>query len=93
MVVSAATNCAAENDGVSEFLADYRRRRTASLVERLERAVTEGELRPETDAQVLGDYYATVLHGLSVQARDGVSRVRLMATIPTAMSAIQVVAR
>lgn len=88
MVVSAATNCAAENDGVREFLADYRRRRTASLVERLERAVTQGELRPETDAQALGDYYATVLHGFSVQARDGVSQKRLMATIPTAMLAI-----
>lgn len=92
MVVSAATNCAAENDNVREFLADYRRRRTASLVERLDRAVTEGELPPDTDAQVLGDYYATVLHGLSVQARDGVSRKRLLATIPTAMLAIRAVA-
>ncbi len=91
MVVSAATNCAAENEGVREFLADYRRRRTASLVERLERAVTEGELQPGTDAQVLGDYYATVLHGLSVQARDGVSRKRLMATIPATMLAIRAV--
>ncbi|MEP0248390.1 MULTISPECIES: TetR/AcrR family transcriptional regulator [Alphaproteobacteria] len=91
MVVSAATNCAAENEGVREFLANYRRRRTASLVERLARAVTEGELRPDTDAQALGDYYATVLHGLSVQARDGVSRKRLMATIPTAMFAIRAV--
>ncbi|MFT3972201.1 MAG: TetR/AcrR family transcriptional regulator [Amaricoccus sp.] len=93
MVVSAATNCAAENDGVREFLADYRRRRTASLVERLGRAVTEGELRPDADAQALGDYYATVLHGLSVQARDGVSRKRLLATIPTTMLAIQAVAQ
>ena len=92
MVVSAATNCATENDGVREFLADYRRRRTASLVERLERAVAEGELRPDTDAQALGDYYATVLHGLSVQARDGVLRKRLMTTIPTAMLAVQAAA-
>lgn len=91
MVVSAATNCAAENDSVWEFLADYRRRRTASLVERLERAVAEGELQPGTDAQVLGDYYATVLHGFSVQARDGVSRKRLLATISNAMLAIRAV--
>jgi AcrR family transcriptional regulator len=89
MVVSAATNCAAENDSVREFLADYRRRRTASLIERLERAVLERELRPETDVQALGDYYATVLHGLSVQARDGIYRNRLLETIPTAMLAIQ----
>ena len=53
--------------------------------------MTEGELRPDTDAQVLGDYYATVLHGLSVQARDGVSKSRLLATIPMAMLAIAAV--
>ncbi len=93
MVVSAATNCAAENDGVREFLADYRRRRTASLVERLERGVLEGELRPDTDAQALGDYYAVILHGFSVQARDGVSRKRLLATIPTAMLTMQAAAQ
>lgn len=91
MVVSAATNCSVENDNVRVFLADYRRRRTASLVERLERAVSEGELLPDTDAQALGDYYATVLHGLSVQARDGVSRTRMQTTIPIAMRAIEVV--
>jgi len=32
-----------------------------------------------------------LLHGLSVQARDGVSRKRLMATIPTAMLALDAV--
>lgn len=88
MVVSAATNCASDNEGVREWLADYRRQRTASLVERLERAVAEGELKPGTDARMLGDYYATVLHGLSVQARDGVARKRLLAMIPTVMQAV-----
>lgn len=92
MVVSAATNCASENEGVREWLADYRRRRTASLVERLERAVAENELKPETDARMLGDYYATVLHGLSVQARDGVPKKRLLAMIPTVLLAISAAA-
>ncbi|TCP89727.1 TetR family transcriptional regulator [Rhizobium sp. PP-CC-2G-626] len=85
MVVTAATNCASENEGVHDWLADYRRRRTASLVERLEKAVANGELAPETEPQMLGDYYAAILHGLSVQARDGVAKERLLATIPTAM--------
>lgn len=88
MVVSAATNCTRENQGVREWLADYRVRRTASLVKRFERAIADGELRPEIDAQALGDYYATVLHGLSVQARDGVPKKRLLAMIPPAMQAI-----
>jgi AcrR family transcriptional regulator len=85
MVVSAAANCASENEGVREWLAEFRRRRTASLVGRLEKAVADGELPPQTDAQSLGDYFATILHGLSVQARDGVPKERLMATVPAAL--------
>jgi AcrR family transcriptional regulator len=88
MVVSAATNCASENENLREWLADYRRRRTASLVMRLEKAVADGELRSGTDAQALGDYFAAVLHGISVQARDGVPKKRLLAMIPSALSAL-----
>lgn len=89
MVVSAATNCTSENHGLSELLGEYRRRRTTSLLDRLETAVTQGELKPETDVRRLADYYAILLHGLSVQARDGVSRRRLLDTIPVAMQAIE----
>lgn len=85
MVVSAATNCTSEHEGVREWLAEYRRRRTISLIERLEKAVADGELAPGTDARMLGDYFATILHGLSVQARDGVSKTRLLAMLPVAM--------
>ena len=87
MIVSAATNCASENQGIREWLSELRRRRTASLVARLEQAVADGELAPETDAQALSDYFATVLHGLSVQARDGVGKDRLLAALPAAMHA------
>jgi AcrR family transcriptional regulator len=88
MVVSAATNCARANEDIREWLAAFRRRRTASLVKRLKKAVTDGELPTECDAEALGDYFATVLHGLSLQARDGTTKDRLMATIPAAMYAL-----
>lgn len=89
MVVSAATNCSQENETVREWLAGLRRRRTVSLVRRLKKAVTDGELPARIDADALGEYFATVLHGLSVQARDGVPKDRLIATIPAAMSALR----
>ncbi len=92
MIVSAATNCAAENEDVREFLAEYRRGRSALLLKRLERAIAEGELKPEADAQALADHYATILLGLAVHARDGVPRARLLATIPMAMLPIRAVA-
>jgi AcrR family transcriptional regulator len=85
MVVTAATNCAEENEEVAAWLAGHRRQRTQSLVDRLQQALDEGELRAGTNVQALGDFYATQLHGISVQARDGVPRDRLLAAVDTAL--------
>jgi len=85
MVVSAATNCSAGNDAVLAWLAKHRRARTASLIARLRKAVKDGELPAQTDVEMLGDCFAALLHGLSVQARDGVPKRRLLALIPPAL--------
>ena len=47
--------------------------------------LSNDELRAGTDVQALGDFYATQLHGISVQARDGVPRQRLLAAVQTAL--------
>ncbi|WP_263909973.1 TetR/AcrR family transcriptional regulator [Achromobacter sp. 79A6] len=86
MVVTAATNYAADNEPVMRWLTSHRKARTQSIIDRLEAAQRSGELKPGTDVQALGDYYAAVLHGLSVQARDGVSRARLLALIGPSMA-------
>ncbi|MGO4560542.1 TetR/AcrR family transcriptional regulator [Mesorhizobium sp. 2RAF21] len=79
MVVTAATNCAAENSRVQEWLAERRRQQTAAVAGRLARAVRDGELVEDADVGRLADYLTSVMHGLSVQARDGVSSERLAA--------------
>ena len=89
MVVSSATNCTEENERVREWLAEHRRARTASIVRRIQKAVQTGELQAGTDAAVLGDLYATALHGISVQARDGVSRRRLLLMVPMLLALMQ----
>jgi AcrR family transcriptional regulator len=89
MVVSAATNCASENDRLREWLAGHRRALTAAIIARLERAVRNGEIKAGSDPEALGDYYATLLHGLSVQARDGVPRERLLALVPPALAILR----
>ncbi|AOK61455.1 TetR/AcrR family transcriptional regulator [Burkholderia ubonensis] len=86
MVVSAATNCAPENEGVMEWLAEHRRARTQSIVERLQRALEQGQLKPATDVKALADFYATQLHGISVQSRDGVTKERLLASMGPALA-------
>ncbi|MQA56591.1 TetR/AcrR family transcriptional regulator [Pseudomonas piscis] len=85
MVVSSAVNCSSDNDGVRQWLAEHRRARTASIVQRLQAAVQAGELAGHGDATSLGDYYSTVLHGLSVQARDGASAEQLRKVVALAM--------
>jgi AcrR family transcriptional regulator len=89
MVVSSATNCSDENKSVREWLADHRRLRTATLLARLQKGARMGELPPGTDANSLGDLYATALHGISIQARDGVSKKRLLAMLPPLLSLLE----
>ena len=93
MVVSAGTNCAVENDQVMAWLAEHRRARTQSIIDTLRAAQRAGELEAGADVAALGDCYATFLHGLSVQARDGVDAARLLAMIPCAMAALDKVLR
>jgi AcrR family transcriptional regulator len=69
---------------------DLRRRRAesrAALLRRLERGVAEGELPHGFDSSTAATFYATVQHGMSIQARDGASRAALLATVAGAMAA------
>jgi len=85
MMVMAATNCTKDNEAIRDWLAHHRRTLTGAIVDRLRRAVDSGELNSDTDVQALGDLFSALLRGLSVQARDGVSKKRLLALIPPAM--------
>ncbi|MFJ8842050.1 TetR/AcrR family transcriptional regulator [Streptomyces cyaneofuscatus] len=86
MIVLAAANCSQQNREVGEYLAGWRRRAVAELEARLEQAVSEGELAPGTDVRSIAAFYATVLHGLSVEARDGVPLERLSSTVDHAVA-------
>ncbi len=87
MLIGGALACAPENAMVAADLARRRGSGKAALVERLARAVAEGELAPGTDVTALGTYYVAVVQGLSVQARDGASRRDLEAIAALAMAA------
>lgn len=86
MIVLAAANCSQQNREVGEFLAGWRRRAVAELEARLEQAALEGELASGTDVRSVAAFYATVLHGLSVEARDGVPLERLSSTVDHAVA-------
>ncbi len=90
MVVLSLTNYGRENEEIMAWLAGYRRERVDGIVERIRQGVQCGDLPESTDVQALGDYVATVFHGISIQARDGVSRARLMAVTDIAMQGFDV---
>ncbi len=85
MVVLSLTNYTTENEAIMHWLADHRRTRTDGIIQRIRRGAESGDIPENTDIQALGDYVATLLHGISVQARDGVSRDRLLAMTEVAM--------
>jgi AcrR family transcriptional regulator len=88
MLVLAAPTGAVENGAVREFLADLRRGQSAAIKDRLARGISDGDLAaPPTTLDALARYYATVVQGLSIQARDGATRAELEAVITSAMAA------
>lgn len=88
MLVLAAPTGAAENHAVREFLADGRRGQHSAIKDRLARGVTDGEFTTSSiELDALARYYATVVQGLSVQARDGATRAELERVITCAMAA------
>jgi AcrR family transcriptional regulator len=87
LLVLGATHCAPANKGAEEYLLGLRRQAPDVIRRRLERAVAEGELRPQLDLGGVAAFYATVLHGLGIRAGDGAPRAALVAAVDGAMAA------
>jgi AcrR family transcriptional regulator len=87
MLILAAPTGPVENHDVREFLADIRGSQLAEIRDRLVRGEADGDLSV-SDARLnaIARYYATVVQGLSVQARDGATRDELEAVITCAMA-------
>ena len=86
LIVLGATNCSVENSTVQEYLAKLRLETLKNIASRLKRAQEEGELSKDISSAELAGYYATVLHGLSLPARDGISREELTQIVNLAMT-------
>lgn len=86
LIVLAAPQREGSTVGICDELRSRRAGNVVVLEARLERAVTEGELPPGTDCHGIAQYFATVQHGMSIQARDGASRETLLAIADCAMA-------
>nr|WP_314425499.1 helix-turn-helix domain-containing protein [uncultured Erwinia sp.] len=88
MVVSSASALSDENQPLQQWMAEQRRLRTESVIDRFRRAAEAGQLRGNADPALLGNYYALLLHGLSVQARDGVPADVLESVVKVSLAAL-----
>lgn len=79
MVVMADANLPESAKGVYDELKSLRVDGRDWLLKRLEKAGADGQLRGDTDFSALASTLNTLLHGLSIQARDGASREELEA--------------
>jgi AcrR family transcriptional regulator len=86
LVILGATNYAVENKAVHDHLLSIRREMSQSILDRLKRGQLEGDVPKAAPIVALATYYATVLHGLALQSRDGVSRKTLSQVVEFAMA-------
>jgi AcrR family transcriptional regulator len=85
MLVVAAVNLSSGHDHVGEKLAARRRRDSEKIRRRIEQAVRDGELPQRMDPAWASSYLVTVLHGLSIQARDGCTRDEAVGIVTAAL--------
>ncbi|MFF2956677.1 TetR family transcriptional regulator C-terminal domain-containing protein, partial [Kitasatospora sp. NPDC057965] len=86
LVISATTNVSPKDDDVADAMRELRRSNLDGFRERVETDVAAGRLPAGTDAHALAVYYATVVQGMSQQARDGASTADLEAVAELAMA-------
>ncbi|MFW1875300.1 TetR/AcrR family transcriptional regulator, partial [Acinetobacter baumannii] len=66
---------------------DKRIKTKEKLLKRLEQGVEQGDLPTTAPLQEMTDFYATVIQGLTIQARDGASTEQFHKVVEHAMKA------
>ena len=85
-IVLGAINCTVQNVAVQEHLASLRKGTIKSITNRLEQAQQLGELSKDLSTANMAGYFAMVLHGLSLSARDRASREELTDIVNLSMT-------
>lgn len=86
MVVLAAVNVSDDAGEVTATLKALRQEGRDYLQQRLDRAVEQGQLKPETNTRLLASALNTLLEGMSLQAHDAASREDLQGIGATAVA-------
>ncbi|QGZ40092.1 TetR family transcriptional regulator [Pseudoduganella flava] len=85
--VTGALAVSDEGEPVRQALIEFRADGEALLRQRFERAREEGDLPPTANPEALAAFLMAVTHGMSVQAKAGFDRAKLLAVAEQALAA------
>lgn len=89
LVTLGLINCLSQNASLRDRMRELRHSTIRLIRQRLERAIADGELPPDTDTERLATYFAAIIQGISLQAQDGAGRETLLGIVETSMSALK----
>ena len=87
MIVLASLLGIPENAGIRSLLRDSRGHNEDELCARIQRGIVEGDVPAQADARRMAIFYATMIEGLSIQARDDASVEKLQQAVDGAIAA------
>jgi AcrR family transcriptional regulator len=87
LLVQGALTCSPSSSDVQQYLHEQRLEGHRMLLRRLKDGVAAGDIPSRTDVAALASFYTTIIHGISIQAKDGASRASLMSAVDCAMAA------
>ncbi|KKW67100.1 TetR family transcriptional regulator [Lampropedia cohaerens] len=89
MVSTSSLACAVENQEEVRHVAQLREATIGAFRERIDRAIAQGEFKPETDSTALARYLGAIVQGMAIQARDGATRAQLQQVAALAITTLQ----
>ena len=87
MLVNSAATSAVASPRVQEAVAHCRQAAQTDLTARITRGIREGDVPAHVDAAMLARFYVTVLTGVAIQSREGLTCADMQAVIESAMLA------
>jgi AcrR family transcriptional regulator len=89
LIMTAAINCAPEHHDHVETLKHLRSHYKAAFKIRFDQALTEQQLKSDANPDALAEFYATLIQGLAIRARDGATKAELEHTCELGLAALQ----
>lgn len=85
MLITATMNCSEEHHAIQQDLLFKRQSVKEKICLRLQQGVNDQDLAATVDLQAMTDYYTTVVQGLTIQARDGLTYAQLEQVVALAL--------